>query len=141
MADSIQNLVLEIIVSTHDGDDLAPHHLKLVEIAVNGFLDEEGEVALYELVENVRSGYQKPWFHGIEHLTYDHQGFVYWKGQQVEHYTPRWAYSEDAHRRALDLAERCKHLEAIGEEVNGATAIWDWELYMDRKPPESDLGR
>ncbi len=97
---------------------------------------EEGEAAFYELVGNVRAGYQKPWFHGIEHLTIDHEGFIYWKDQRVEHYTPRWAYSEEAQQQALVLAERCKHLEAIGEEVNGTAAIWDWERYANRSIPD-----
>lgn len=138
MSEAIIELALEIITATHDGDDLAPHHLKLVELAVNGFLSEQGEVAFNELVANVRAGYQKPWFHGIEHLTIDHEGFVYWKDQQVEHYTPRWAYSDDAQRQALELERRCLHLEAVGEEVNGATALWDWELYADRPEPDAD---
>lgn len=127
---------MEVIAATNDGDALAPQHLKLVELAVNGFLSEEGEAAFYELVGNVRAGYQKPWFHDIEHLTIDHEGFIYWKDQRVEHYTPRWAYSEEAQQQALVLAERCKHLEAIGEEVNGTAAIWDWERYVNRSIPD-----
>lgn len=138
MSDSIHDLAIEIIVATNDGDDLAPHHLKLVEMAVNGFLDKQGETVFRELAENVRNGYTKPWFHGIEHLTFNQEGFVYWKGVQVEHYTPSWAYSEDAKRKATVLAERCIHLEAIGEEVNGATAVWDWELYANRTAPDKD---
>jgi len=38
----------------------------------------------------------------IEHLTIDHGGFVYWKDEQVEHYTPRWAYSEDAYAKRMN---------------------------------------
>lgn len=138
MSESIIELAIEIIAATHDGDDLAPHHLKLVEMAVNGFLNEQGEVAFYELVEQVRAGYQKPWFHGIEHLTIDHEGFVYWKDKRVEHYTPGWAYSDKAREQAIELAERCKHLEAIGVEVSGATAIWDWELYASSRASDKD---
>jgi hypothetical protein len=77
---------IEIIRATHDGDDLAPPDLKLVELAVNGWLNEAGEVAFAELLANVRRGYKPPWFMGIEHMTRDHQRYVYWKGQRVEHY-------------------------------------------------------
>ncbi len=130
MSDSIIDLAVEIIAATHDGDDLAPNHLKLVEMAVNGYLNEQGEVAFYELVANVRGGYHKPWFHDIEHLTIDHEGFVYWKDKQVEHYTPHWAYSDDARAQAQELGRRCRHLESIGVEVSFATVIGrDWELY------------
>ncbi len=125
MSESIYETALFIIQSTKDGDDLAPHHLKLVEMAVNGYLNEEGEVAFYELAENVRNGYQKPWFHGIEHLTIGHEGHVYWKGQEVEHYTPRWAYSEEAARQAHLLALKCQYLEAKGEDVDGALGVPD----------------
>ena len=133
MSESITELAIEIIGTTNDGDDLAPHHLKLVEMAVNGYLNEQGEVAFYELVEQVRGGYEKPYFHNIEHLTIDHEGFVYWKNQRVEHYTPRWAYSEEARSQAQELAERCIYLESIGEQINGSTAVWNWEEYEKRR--------
>lgn len=138
MSKSIMELAIEIIAVTHDGDDLAPHHLKLVEMAVNGFLNEQGEAAFYELAEQVRTGYQKPWLHDIEHLTIDHEGFVYWKDKRVEHYTLGWAYSAEAHEQASVLAQRCKHLEAIGIEVSGATAVWDWELYASASTSDKD---
>jgi hypothetical protein len=51
---------LEIITATNDGDDLAPHHLKLVEMAVNGFLNDTGQQAFEELLATVRAGYTKP---------------------------------------------------------------------------------
>jgi len=51
---------LEIIIATNDGDDLAPQHLKLVEMAVNGFLNDKGQQAFEDLLANVRSGYTPP---------------------------------------------------------------------------------
>jgi len=51
---------IEIITATNDGDDLAPHHLKLVENAVNGFLNEKGQQAFEDLLANVRNGYTIP---------------------------------------------------------------------------------
>lgn len=128
MPKEINALAIEIIAATNDGDDLAPHHLKLVEMAVNGYLNDEGMVAFHELAEQVRAGYRKPWFHGIEHLTLDSEGWVYWKEYRVEHYTPRWAYSDEAKRQAQMLARKCKYLEAKGEDVRGALGVEDWEL-------------
>src|SRR5712692_2689481 len=40
---------IEILHRTHDGDDLAPQHLKLVELAVNEVLTESGQVAFEQL--------------------------------------------------------------------------------------------
>ncbi len=117
---------IEILGATNDGDDLAPEHLKLVELVVNGWVNEAGEVAFQELYESVKAGYKKPWLHGIEHLTIDHEGYVYWKGQQVEHYTLGWHRSEEAAEAARELADRCRRLEAAGRPVNSVTAIWAW---------------
>ena len=127
------DMAIEILRATRDGDDLAPHHLSLVQSAVNGWLTEAGEIAFYELYRNVQEGYVVPWFHGIEHLTYDHEGFVYWKGHQVEHYNPGYAYSEKARMGAEEVARRCQILEVSGEPVNTTTVIWKWE---DEKLPE-----
>jgi hypothetical protein len=137
ISEEIFHLAIEIIAATNDGDDLAPHHLKLVEHAVNGFLTDEGMTAFYELVENVRAGYQPPWFHGIEHLRIDQEGFVYWKNQRVEHYTPRWAYTEDARRHAVALAGLCKHCEITGIDVAEAIFLPNWEIYFHHPPMDS----
>ena len=118
---------LEILRKTNDGNDLDPVDLKLVEMAVNGWINEAGEVAFDELHRRVVQGYKKPWFHGIEHLTINHVGYVFWKGKEVEHYTLSWAYSEDAKKSALELAERCRILEARAVEVNCTNAIWNWK--------------
>lgn len=120
-------MACEILRTTHDGDDLAPQHLKLVELAVNGYLNERGEAAFQSLYENVKRGYVRPWFHGIKGLTIDHQGYVYWRDKHVEHYTLSWAWSSDAKQQAEILAARCRHLESIGAEISVKTAVWNWE--------------
>lgn len=113
------DMACEILEKTNDGDDLAPHHLKLLEIAVNGWLSEQGKVSFYELYAQVKKGYRKPWFHGVKNLTIDHVGYVYWKGKEVEHYTPRWSYSDKAHESAIELGKLCEQIESEGLEVNG----------------------
>lgn len=124
---SLINAALEIVRSTDDGETLSPPDLKLVEMAVNGQLNEHGERIFYELLDQVRSGYRPPWFHGIEHLTLDHQGYVRWKGIAVEHYDAPYAYSEQAKADALEVARRCRHLEATGQEVSNRTVVWRWQ--------------
>jgi len=129
---SIYDMACEILQATNDGDDLAPEHLYLLECTVNGLINEAGEIAFYELHKNAVPGpYKRPWYHGIEHLTKDHEGYIYWKGQQVEHYS--FTDYDKAHTAALELAERCKHLEKIGIEVNTTNAVWIWEEYEERK--------
>jgi|SRR5579871_3055052 len=121
---------LEIVQGTRDGNDLAPEHLKLVELCVNGWLSEAGEVAFAELYANVTKpkGYTRPWLHGIEHLTKDHAGFVYWKGRAVEHYS---FYGDDAfeHEKAAaeEIARRCRILEARSEPISTSSVVWRWE--------------
>lgn len=125
-------MACEIVKETRDGEDLAPEHLWLVENAVNGFLNETGTEKFKALHGEVISGkYRKPWLHGIEHLTLDQEGYVYWKENQVEHYDFPFAFTEKGKTAALELTQRCLHLEARKIEVNSSTAIWHWEKYKN----------
>jgi hypothetical protein len=63
--------------------------------------------------------------HGIEELTYDGNGYVFWKGQKVEHYDH--PTDESMKGEALKLARRCRLLEKRGQEVNSLTAVWQWD--------------
>lgn len=107
---------IEILQRTHDGNDLAPHHLKLVELAVNGWLSEKGEVAFEELYQSVLTGYQKPWHCGVEHVTKDHAGYIYWKGICIEHFSYR--SQEDEAEATRQLGAACRHLEATGQTIS-----------------------
>jgi len=115
-----------ILQKTNDGDDLDPRDLKLLEMAVNEFLNEEGKKAFEELYTNVQAGYKKPWLHGIEHLTRNHVGYVLWKGKIVEHYDSPWAYSTKAKKSAEEVARRCRILESRGEIPTTHNVIWTW---------------
>lgn len=114
------DMAIEILRLTRDGDALAPEHLYLLECAVNDRLSDAGKVAFTELYAHATKsdGYTRPWFHGIEHLTKDHEGYVYWKGIRVEHYS---FYGDDAHARereaALALARACERCEEKGLPV------------------------
>jgi Protein of unknown function (DUF3768) len=50
-------MAVEILQATNDGDDLISRHLQLLEDAVNGFLDDDGINKFKELYETVRAGY------------------------------------------------------------------------------------
>ena len=93
---------------------------------MNGWLSESGTIAFEQLYADVSAGkYTPPWYHGIEHLRKDHQGYVYWKGVQVEHYS--FKKYEEAHTAALGLAERCRTLERLGIDVSLRNVIWQYE--------------
>lgn len=119
---------IAILQATSDGDKLASIDLSLVEGAVNGFLTTEGIKAFNKLHETVVAGkYKHPWFHGIENMTIDDVGFIYWKGAIVEHYEQPWAYSKKAKESAQELKRRCEVLESKGIPLNVTTVIWRWK--------------
>lgn len=113
---SVVDMGVAILTATRDGDDLAPHDLKLIELGVNGYLNETGIEALRELYRRAMTGYVRPWLQDIEHLTIDHDGNVRWKGVVVENFTISYAYSEQGKGAAERLAARCRALEDAGVE-------------------------
>jgi hypothetical protein len=129
-------MTCEILQATNDGDDLDPQHLWLGQEWVNDTLNEKGEQTFHELYQNVKQGYKPPWFHDIENLLRCQNGYVYWKGKQVEHYDSPWAYSSEGKKSAEELASRCRHLESIGVEVNSTNAVWLWE---ERYKPKENV--
>jgi len=107
---------IAIISLTHDGNDLSPSHLHLTECAVNGFLSDKGLQDFDSIYEDVINGrYCQPWLQGIEHLTVDHEGYIYFKGQCVEHYDR--PYDLENKGDLKDLAARCRHLEQLGVDA------------------------
>ena len=130
MNKSYCDMSCEILQRTHDGNDLDPKDLYLVQCIVNAGpydVTEAGEVAFEDLYRRAtKEKYVKPWFHSIEHMTRDHIGYVYWKGRQIDHYSFGDDY-EGERKSAIELARRCRILEARGVEPTSTTAIWKWE--------------
>lgn len=126
MSSSLTDNAIEILQSTRDGEDLAPQHLKLVEFAVNGMLNATGLQAFNVLLQQVRTGYTKPWFHGVEHVTRNHEGYVLWKGVIVEHFSSSYAASTEAAYAVQELARRCLILEGKGITPSTNNVIWKW---------------
>jgi hypothetical protein len=118
---------IEVLQKTNDGNDLSPFHLKILEMAVNGHLNDDGiklfQAEIYTPVAN--GAYRKPWFHGIEHLTIRHSGYVYWKNARVEHYTIGWHLSEESRQAAIRLGAICREIEEKGEIVTGEK-VWKY---------------
>lgn len=120
--------VIIIIKNTHDGNDLTPQDLKLTELAVNGFLNDKGIQKIEELYHAVSNGiYQRPPYLGVEYMDRDHEGYVYFKGQEVEHYSSFWAYSLDAKASLKKLQQQCLFLESKGIPVQ-RTLHCSWKM-------------
>lgn len=126
MTTSLIDMAIEILSKTRDGDDLDPNHLKLVELAVNGMLSDTGLALFRALHAQVQRGYAKPWLHGVEHLTRDHEGYVRWKGIPIEHFSSGYAASEEAEPYVKELARRCAILEQQGITPNTTRVVWRW---------------
>ena len=50
-------------------------------------------------------------FHGIEHMTRDHDGYVYYKGFLVDHYRDSWANSIGAKHELIKLKDKCEFFD------------------------------
>jgi len=111
----IIDICTEILRLTNDGNDLAPGHLAIIQAACNHGLTEAGEMALAELHASVLRGYTKPGHFGVEHVTKDHEGYIYWRGKQLEHYS--FHDSEKEREATQKLASACLALEAQGKEI------------------------
>ena len=129
MLQSVCDKACFILQKTNDGEDLSPEHLYLLQEMVNGHLNELGEQEFEKLFLSAQAGYVKPWFHGIEHLTINHVGYVLWKGKVVEHYDSPFCWSKEGKASAEELAKRCLHLESIGQAPSVGTVIWNWGKY------------
>jgi len=128
MLASISERAISILQATRDGDILAPQDLKLLENAVNGHLSDAGMERFNDLHDSVMIGaYQNRGFHGQADLSCDHEGFVYWKGIQVEHFTRPYDPAHTAY--CEELVGRCLHLQTICVPVNSGTTVWYWDWF------------
>jgi hypothetical protein len=131
-APSLIDQSIEILRDSRDGEDLEPAHLSLVEAAANNLLTERGVQAFQQLHAEVTSGkYTKPWLCGVEHVTRDHQGYVYWKGNRIEHFTFSAMDAPQLKATTQRLAEKCRRIEELGLPVCGSTYLNNW---LDEMP-------
>lgn len=126
--DEVFTAAIAVLSGTEDGEGLSPRDLWIVQEAVNGHLNAAGLVELARIRDAVVAGTYRPgWLHGIEHLTKDHDGYVLWKGEPVEHYS--FAGDAEAEKRAAErLAERCRFLEEAGSVVTMRTVHTGWGM-------------
>ena len=108
---------IEILSRTNDGDDLSLTHLTLMDYAANGFLNEKGLEKLDEIYQQVMAGeYKKPYLQGVEFMTNDHEGFIYFKDREVEHFSGFYMYSPAAKDYLIELQDKYLFMERNGLE-------------------------
>jgi len=118
-------LACDILRATKDGEELAPPDLKLVELAANGHLNTAGEAAFMDLHRNATkpAGYTVPWFLGIEHMTRDHQRYLYWKGVRIEYYDHDF-WRQDGWRERMKADAEAVAAHCLALEAQGITPTW-----------------
>lgn len=111
---------LSIISSTEDGDLLDPSDLGLTQAVVNGQeLTDKGWEYWTRLYEATKDGsYVKRHFCGIPGLTRDSEGYVYWRGAKVEHYSYPQERTQQMISSARVLAAICTTLDQRGTKVS-----------------------
>lgn len=63
-----------------------------------------------------------------ERLRIEYDGYVYWKGISIDHYSHGALYDTDENKaQARELIRRCEYLEARGVQVSCGSVIWNWE--------------
>lgn len=75
-------------------------------------------------------------------LTKDADGYVYWRGVYVEHYS--FGEDPEAQQReqqaADELIDRCLFLEQHGVEISVNTCIWQWDEYAKDAAEKRAIG-
>ena len=63
--------------------------------------------------------------HGCRHITYDGQGYIYWKNQHIEHFNQ--PTGPEMAEQTIELDRRCKILETRKQPINTTTVVWQWD--------------
>lgn len=147
--------VIELLRLTEDGGTLGASDLALVQVVANGGDEaltpagrQHWDALLQDARNGARGGLARPWLHGVANLTMGPDGYVYWRGVEVEHYS----HSERLRSQAIELGEICKLIESRGgvvgsvsvgrvyDEIHFATSMdtpkfrFFWSASRDQEP-------
>ena len=115
---SNQQKCLAILEQDPDGESLAPGHVGFVVYAMQNSLDAAQQKTLDELYRQViNETYVLPWHLGVEHMTMDSDGTMFFKGRVVEYYNRNLAFTLGARADLVRLQQTCLFLEARGEAL------------------------
>jgi len=100
-----------LISETETGTALLEPHRRLLTKALTEPLSRDSEEVIAWLHEKITRGtYRKEFFCGVEHLTQDAKGYLFWKDSFIGR-LPGTGTKDDA-ENARKIAERCRQLEA-----------------------------
>lgn len=140
----VTNLATEILALTEQGALLTPWDFSFVKnlSGLDGAFDVlPGLKQLKQEITNGSYSTSFEWFHGLKYLAKNGQGYVFWKGVSIEHfsYGENSAGERDA---AIRLEARCRKLESLGFPVTSRTVLspvclsapanTPWKLAMQR---------
>lgn len=101
---------LAILEKTAGGGYLTPRQRDLVEHGRDGHLNERGERIVDVLYRHIC---EEQWYFGLEHMTHDSMGQVFFKGLRQERFSHRWAYTPGARTMAVKMQQACLFLERV----------------------------
>lgn len=118
--------VMEIISLTNDGNDLTYDDLVMLEHAIN-FGNEDFVNKIYG---EVKSGTYENYYI-CKNFRLDHEGYVYYKGFNVEHFELPYSRTAKAAEYVRELKRRCEFLEANNIEISCSNAVLHWKEISD----------
>ena len=133
----------EILARAENGYDLDPDDYRLANFASIDCLKETGIEKFNELYRRVVAGeYAPKWLRGVENMTRDQEGYIYYKDVHVEHYNRSYMPSQSAKRELIELRSRCEFLERNDIPVSCVNVVWAWgnheKAYGQEKQAELD---
>lgn len=134
IADAPINLDKAIAISeaTNDGRALTEEDSDLLWRAYNDRLDAAGQQEfdrLHDDVVNSRYDMSRMWLLGVENVTRDDMGYVYWRGKNIEHFSHDDPNAMRIAAQSLSLV--CRYLERTGCQVNSSSYFQAWDEFRE----------
>lgn len=130
---NIQQKIAEIKRYTNKGNTLVNPHRYAIDCINNGWEDEFNLAMLNQAYKQIKEGtYEKlkNCHFGVEHMTMDGDGFIYYKGQHIEHFAYESSEWFKEWKVTLTAARICKLLEEKNIPINWATFCINVNQYL-----------
>lgn len=126
-----------ILQATENGGKLAPQHFRLVELADHGVplspYQQEELDGIYKMLPE----YVPPFIHGVEHMTIDREGTIYYKGVAVDYGALAWTETLCGRANVVRVQDQCRFLEAQSLRPTAQEIFSNWgaydKAYFDQK--------
>lgn len=126
-----------ILQATGAGDKLAPQHYHLAELADHGVPLGPHQQAELDGIYAKLPEYAPPFLHGVEHMTIDREGTLYYKGVAVDYGALAWTATLGGRADVVRVQDQCRFLEAQGIQPTTQEILLNWgahdKAYFDEK--------